>query len=139
MTWLAFDVGTRRIGVALGSSLTGARPLEVLNAQKAEASFQRALQLLREWGAQGAVVGIPYALDGSEQPMTAVARAFAEALQARTSVPVELADERYSSKSADRRFAELRAAGVMRKKDAMLQDAMAAAMILENFLATRHE
>ena len=89
---------------------------------------------MREWGVDGLLVGLPLTEDGGEQYMSKRARAFAAALRERFELPVVEHDERYSSKDAARRFAELRAAGLLRKKDAELLDAMAASLVLEDYL-----
>jgi putative Holliday junction resolvase len=139
MTLLAFDVGSKRIGVALGSSYTGARPLAVVLREPEHLLWQQCLKLIKDWGAQQLIVGLPLTLDGHMQAISELARSFAVELQQRSGLPVIEWDERFSSKNADRRFAELRAAGVMRRKDAALQDAMAAAMILEDFLLNQSQ
>lgn len=135
MVLLAFDLGTRRTGVALGSPLSGARPLCVLESRPPEAMHLAIDRLVREWAPVALVVGLPLTLEGESQPMTERATAFAELLGQRHGLPVHLQDERGSSKQADRTFAGLRAAGVMKRKDAALLDAMAASLILEDYLA----
>lgn len=137
MLWLAFDLGSKRVGVALGSALSGARPLAVLDTNPQDKLLARIAELIKQWGATRLLVGLPLTLDGESQPMTKRAQAFIETLRARTGLPVHAFDERYSSKRADRHFADLRAAGLKKKKDAGLLDAMAAAVILEDFLATQ--
>lgn len=136
MLWLAFDCGSRRVGVALGSRLSGARPLAVLDTNPAERLFAQIDKLIREWAISELLVGLPLTLEGESQPMTVRARAFIEQLRKRFKLPVHEHDERYSSKRADKRFAELRAAGLKKRKDADLLDAMAASMILEDYFAT---
>ena len=129
MLWLAFDCGSRRIGVALGSRLSGARPLAVIETRPVEPAFSRIADLIKQWAPTELLVGLPLTLEGESQPMTVRARAFMEQLRQRFKLPVHEHDERYSSKRADRRFAELRAAGLKKRKDAELLDAMAASMM----------
>lgn len=135
MLILAFDYGTRRTGVALGSPLSGARPLAVLSSKPEAAMFDAIARLVRQWEPVRLVVGLPLALDGSSQFMTERAEAFADGLRQRHALPLVMHDERSTSKMADRRFAELRAAGLKKRKDAQLLDAMAASLILEDYLA----
>lgn len=128
---LAFDVGTRRIGVAVGNALSGsARALATLTA----GDWAAVDALLREWQPGGLVVGLPLDLDGGEQPMSARARRFARQLHERSRLPVALADERHTSQEAARRFASQRARGTARRQDAVRMDALSAAVILEAWL-----
>ena len=80
------------------------------------------------------LVGLPLGAEGEETEMSKAARSFGRSLQKRYSIPVEYADERLSSRVAESRFAELRASGGLRRKDASQLDAMAAQVILENWL-----
>lgn len=129
---LAFDVGTRLIGVALGNRLTaGARALAAI----ASGDWPRLDALIGEWRPERFVVGLPLALDGAEQPMTRRAREFARALERRYARPAELVDERHTSREAARRFAERRASGTARRKHAADIDALAAQIILEQWFS----
>jgi len=132
---LAFDVGSKRVGVAVGNTLSyTARPLRVLEAADEHALFARVDELIREWRPDCLLVGEPLTLEGTEQPATLRARRFAARLSSRFDLPVHLIDERSSSKEADRRFAQARADGRARRRDAALQDAVAAQIILERWL-----
>ncbi|MCK9540306.1 Holliday junction resolvase RuvX [Dokdonella sp.] len=129
---LAFDYGARLIGVAVGHRLTAsARSLGTL----ATGDWDALDRLVDEWQPACLVVGLPLALDGSEQPMSAAARRFAAALEQRHNLPVQLVDERLSSHAAARRFAARRAAGSARRKHAAGIDGLAAEVILEDWLA----
>jgi putative Holliday junction resolvase len=128
-TVLAFDVGTRIIGTAIGNPLSGARALGTLPS----GDWKRLDALVADWQPQHFVVGLPLALDGGEQPMTRIAREFAVALERRYARPVHLADERHTSREAARRFAERRASGAAKRKDAAAIDALAAQIILESW------
>ena len=135
-TVLGFDVGARRIGVAVGNGMTGtARAVAVVDVHAAGPDWARIEQLRREWRPDGCVVGDPMALDGGDQPIRKLAQAFARELQARTGLPVAMIDERNSSQEAARRFATQRAEGNRKRRDAQLLDAVAAAVILERWLA----
>jgi putative Holliday junction resolvase len=129
---LAFDYGTRLIGIAIGQRLTGhARAL----ASVANGDWARLDALVADWQPECFVVGLPLALDGGEQPMTRAAREFARALEHRYARTAHLVDERHSSTEAARRFAQRRARGEARRKDAAEIDAIAAQIILESWLA----
>jgi putative Holliday junction resolvase len=96
-------------------------------------------KLQREWRPAGFIVGDPMTLDGGDQPIRERARAFARALHARFALPVAMVDERNSSQEAARRFAAERADGRRRRRDADLLDAVAAAVIVERWLASPHD
>jgi len=128
---LAFDYGKRLVGVAVGNRLgASARALVAL----ANGDWPRLDALVADWRPERFVVGLPLALDGSEQPMTRAAREFARALERRYEQPAHLVDERYTSGEAARRFAEQRARGTAKRKDAAAIDALAAQIILEAWL-----
>ncbi|MDH5823988.1 Holliday junction resolvase RuvX [Luteimonas sp. RD2P54] len=135
-TVLGFDVGARRIGVAVGSGFGhGARALAVIDVHDREPDWRSIDRLQQEWRPDGMVVGDPLTLDGGDQPARRRAHAFARALHARYRVPVALVDERASSVEAAQRFAVDRAEGRRRRRDAAALDAVAAAIIVERYLA----
>ena len=135
-TVLGFDVGKRRIGVAVGNGLTAsARAVAVVDVHEAGPDWDRIDKLRREWRPDGLVVGDPMSLDGGDQPIRKFAQAFARELRARSGLPVAMVDERNSSQEAARRFAEARADGKRKRRDADLLDAEAAAVIVERWLA----
>jgi len=120
-SYLAFDFGVKRVGVAGGNTLLGrARPLRTVDAQGA-ARFDAIAALLREWQPDALVVGVPFHPDGAAHDNTARARRFARQLQGRFGLPVHEVDERYSTTEA----LAARAADV---------DAASAAVILDQFL-----
>ncbi|AWP76897.1 Holliday junction resolvase RuvX [Bordetella bronchiseptica] len=125
-TLLAFDFGEKKIGIAIGNTLTRqARPLEIIFSETRAARFGRIGQLLQEWQPQRAVVGLPLTLDGQEQPASARARRFANQLHGRFGLAVELVDERGSSMEAQQLLGTHAA-----------DDAVAAAVILQRYLDT---
>lgn len=132
---LGFDVGARRIGVAVGNQLTGARALAVVDVHERRIDWAAIERLAREWRPGGCIVGDPMTLDGGDQPIRTKAHAFAGELHARLRLPVLLVDERNSSIEAAKRFARQRAEGSRRRRDAALLDAEAAAIIIERWLA----
>ena len=135
--WLGLDVGTRDLGVAVGNELTSrARALKVLPMEPSAQRWEALAQLVSEWAPSGFVVGLPLSHDGGEQPMSVRARAFAGELQSRFGKPVALQDERGSTQVARRQFAASRANGTARRSKVGSIDAHAAAVILEDYLAT---
>ncbi|MGB0134588.1 Holliday junction resolvase RuvX [Dokdonella sp.] len=133
---LGFDVGTKMIGVAIGHPLTGtARALATIKVAHGKADWNVLDVLVREWQPVAMVIGLPLALDGSEQEMTGVARTFGKRIAARYAVPVHESDERFTSKEAARRFASQRAQGTAKRKHGADIDALAAQIILESWLA----
>ena len=134
-TVLAFDFGTKRIGVAVGELMLGqARPLLTIAHEANDARFAAIAKLIAEWQPARLVVGLPLAVDGSEHDMTARARRFAHQLEGRFRLPVELVDERFSSAEAESRLAE-QGQGWKQRKETL--DAEAAATILQGFFDTR--
>lgn len=133
---LAFDVGKRIIGVAIGHRATGtARALTIINHQNGAIDWAAIDSLVKEWQPDAFVIGLPLALDGGEQDMTRYARAFGNKLAQRHARAVHEVDERYTSQEASRRFAAQRAQGVAKRKHAAAIDALAAQIILEAWLA----
>lgn len=95
---LGFDFGARRIGVALGNSITRhARPLQVVAAAPSAARWDAIAVLIREWQPAQIVVGLPRHPDGAGHEMTALAERFGRQLAGRYGLPVAFVDERYSS------------------------------------------
>ena len=135
-TVLGFDVGSRRIGVAVGSAFgVGGRALAVVDVHAHGPDWVALDRLQKEWRPDGLIVGDPMTLDGGDQPIRLRAHAFARELQARYHLPVVLVDERSSSMEAAQRFAADRAQGRKRRRDAQALDAVAAAVIVERWLA----
>lgn len=139
-TFLGFDFGLRRIGVAAGQSVTGSSsPAGTVPARDGEPEWARIDALVAEWRPDGLVVGVPLHMDGGEQPLTARARAFARALGARYGLAVHEADERLSSRDAEGVIAAARAAGGRRRTRRGDVDRIAACLILERWLAARDD
>jgi len=133
---LGFDHGGRRIGVAVGQSITGtATALAVVGNGPQGPDWTTIDRIVREWRPSRIVVGLPLTLTGEEQPASLAARTFGQQLEARFRLPVSTQDERYSSRAAERAFTEARRRGEARRKDAALLDAQAARLIVESFLA----
>lgn len=138
ITLLAFDYGLRRIGVAVGQTLTGsASPVGVIPARDGEPDWTLLEQFLRDWAPAELVVGLPYTIDGGEQEITQRTRLFAAALAERFTGPVHTIDERWSSREAETRLKALRQAGRRRISREDI-DCAAACVILESWLNTHN-
>lgn len=99
-SFLAFDFGTRRVGVAVGNTLLGqAQPLATV-AVEGEARFAAIARLIDEWRPDALVVGVPFHPDGAEHDNTRRARRFARQLHGRFRLPVHEVDERYTTTEA---------------------------------------
>ena len=130
-TLLAFDFGTRRIGIAVGNTLLRqASPLTTIDDEKNDTRFARIGALLAEWQPAALVVGLPCNEDGSPHEMTALARRFANRLKGRFNLPTILVDERYTSLAAAERLDE---AGIHGRKQKALLDRYAAQQILQAY------
>ncbi|MDC8832599.1 Holliday junction resolvase RuvX [Alteromonas gilva] len=107
-TVLAFDFGTKSIGVAIGQEVTGtAAPLEALKARDGIPDWQQIQALYDEWQPHVVVVGLPLNMDGTSQTMTERAQKFANRLHGRFKTPVETWDERLSTADARAMLFEL--------------------------------
>ena len=99
-TYLAFDYGLKRVGVACGNSHTRqAQPLQTIAAEGAQ-RFERIAKLVAEWQPAALVVGVPFHPDGAEHDNTVRARKFGRQLCGRFHLPVQEVDERYSTTEA---------------------------------------
>lgn len=132
-TALGFDFGTKRIGVAVGQSVTGsATPVAVVAMRGGEPDWDTLGRLIQEWRPDSLVVGLPYNMDLSEQDMTHKARHFSAQLAERFALPVHHVDERLSSREAEAKLKEWRQQGRRRitREDI---DGAAACVILESW------
>ena len=129
----AFDFGTKRIGVAVGDFETRlAHPLAVISPVENRARFAAIGRLMSEWRPARLVVGLPSFADGAEHAIGRLARRFAQRLHGRFGVPVELVDERLTSREAE---TMLRAAGVRGARFKAGVDSLAAQRMLEAYFA----
>lgn len=133
-TIMGFDYGSKRIGVAVGQTLTGtARPLAIVPVKSQEPVWEHIGALIQEWQPQGLVVGFPLHADGSDNTITATIRQFCQQLQQRYQLPVYTVDETLSTVVATERVCS---ASVRKKKPQVAHvDAVAAQVILETWLA----
>ena len=128
LTVMAFDYGTRRIGVAVGNTLTClGQPIKTIVESSSDATFKVIEGLLKEWQPNRLVVGLPCYPDGAEHEMSAKARRFGNQLCGRFHLSVEWVDERYTS-------AVLEGNADMRDN----LDAESAALILEQYFLEKN-
>ena len=128
---LAFDFGTRRIGVAVGQELIGSgKPLQMLPARDGIPDWNTIAALLAEWQPDLVVVGLPLNMDDTENDMCARARKFGKRIHGRFNVPVEMVDERLTSYEAK---GDVMAAGGSRDFGRHGVDDRAAVLILETW------
>lgn len=98
ITVVAFDYGTRRVGVAVGNTeLKASQALKTIVAANADVLFQEIESILKEWQPGQIVVGLPTHPDGAEHEMTAKAKRFGNQIHGRFNLPVTWVDERYTS------------------------------------------
>ncbi len=119
-TILAFDFGEKRIGVAVGNTITKtAEALKIIQGKNQDEKFKAIEALIQEWQPQLLVVGLPTYPDGAEHEMTLKAKRFGNQLHGRFQKEVVWVDERYTSVSV---------------QDG--NDALAAQLILQQYLDT---
>jgi putative Holliday junction resolvase len=125
LTILSFDYGTRRVGVAVGNSITkSGQALNTIAASSSDALFKDIERLIAEWQPNQLVVGRPTHPDGAPHEMTAKATRFGNQLHGRFQLPVAWVDERYTS--------------VVLEGDTQMRDnidAHSAALILEQYFS----
>ena len=129
---LGLDVGTQTVGLALSDvTRTIASGLTTLARGKFAADAARLLEIAREHGVGGFVIGLPISLDGSEGPRAQATRAFTRNLVKLTPLPVLLWDERLTTAAAERSLLE---ADVSRRRRSQVIDKVAATLILQGAL-----
>jgi putative Holliday junction resolvase len=128
---LGFDFGTKRIGVAVGNSIScTARPLTTLHGEHNGQRFTAIADLISEWGPSALIVGLPCHDDGTPHELTRLCRRFAQRLKGRFNLPTLLVDERYTSTAASSQLAEMGIRGIKQKP---LLDQVAAQQILQAY------
>ena len=134
-TFLGFDYGEKRVGVAVGSTHSrAAQPLTVLRGGKGSLDWRRISELIEAWRPDALVVGLPLNMDGTENTMTRAARRFGNRLKDRYNLAVHMVDERLSSRIAKDILFE---AGIPPKRHKQKLDKLAAQTILQAFLNDR--
>jgi putative pre-16S rRNA nuclease len=124
-TLLCFDYGEKRIGSAVGQTVTAtATALEIIKVANKKPNWEKIEHLIGEWRPDKLIVGHPFTLDGDRQEMTDAAEKFGRQLEGRFKLPVELIEEQLSSYEARREL-----------KSTRDLDAVAARLILETWLS----
>jgi putative Holliday junction resolvase len=127
---MGLDYGTRRVGVALSDPLhLTAQPHCVIEVDAELVEHVRRIAL--EYEVECVVVGLPVSLNGREGPSAEGARRLAARVAERTGLPVELSDERFTTKTAEE---VLIGGNVRRHRRRQIVDKMAAAIMLQHFL-----
>ena len=128
-TVLAFDYGTRKIGVASGQDITGTgTPLPAIRCRNQVPDFDAIGSLLQEWRPDRVVVGLPLNMDGSESDSSSRARRFARQLHGRFGVEAWMVDERLSTREARQEMGDSYRGGADERVDSM-----AAVLIIESW------
>jgi putative holliday junction resolvase len=123
--FLCFDHGEKRMGVAVGQSITAtATPLETIICKNGKPDWQQVSRLIKQWQPHELIVGLPLTMQGERQEATESAEKFSRQLSGRYVLPVHLVDERLSS---------LEARNLL--KDSYNVDPVAAQLILETWFA----
>jgi putative Holliday junction resolvase len=135
--WLGIDYGERTLGLAIAHPLTGsARPLPPLANTGRESLGPLLRSVFDQWRPAAVVIGLPLKADGTDTPMSRRIRKLAQWFgELAPGARIDLHDERLTSESAARRFAERRRTGRARRRDAASLDSMAAVLILESWMS----
>ena len=134
-TVLAFDFGRRRIGVAVGQSITGsASPIGVIDNSATGPDIEKISALIAEWRPGLLVVGMPAHADGSPSEMQNFVRQFIELLE-QFELPIDTVDERFTSLEAEAKLKDARVAGARGRISKESIDSAAAVLIAERYLA----
>jgi len=135
-TYLCFDYGSKRIGLAVGNTQLGtAQPVDTVSNNSGTPAWPVIDNAISEWAPIGLVVGIPLTIDGEEQAITPHARGFLKAVTKRYGIAGFGADERFSSMHAQQELKNMRARGQRGKTQKPDVDKLAAALILERWFA----
>jgi putative holliday junction resolvase len=131
--YLALDVGTKRVGIAVSDELgLTAQPVLTLERRRNTREDLRSIaRLCRRYGVAGIVVGNPLKLDGAMSSQTEKVQVFAAALGDLTGLPIHLWDERLTTQAAHELLYE---AGHARQDHGRIVDQVAATLILQSFL-----
>ena len=134
--YLAIDLGEKRTGLAIGDDETGiATPLEVIDTSDDEQRLSRIAQAIEDHHPDALIVGLPLNMDASEGPASGKIRDWAQKQNQRFGLPIHLVDERLTSHEAD---SQMNRSGLTRQKKKKRRDALAAAVILRDYLQSYH-
>lgn len=129
---LGIDYGRKRIGLAIGQTLTAtANPLKVLIKQND--IIEQLLAVIKEWQVSRIIIGLPLTMTGEEQDISREVRNFGRKLSHQSGLPIEFCDERLTSYEAERGFQQQRSQQTRKAKHKQQLDAEAAALILQSW------
>lgn len=132
LTVLAIDPGTKRVGLAISDDAARlAVPLDAVDVKESSSAIQQAVT---SKDVDVVIVGLPISLDGIERASAKAARSFAESLRDQLDVPVELWDERLTTKEAE---ARLHGAGKKAKEQRGVVNSLAATVLLQSYLDSK--
>ena len=130
---VSFDYGLTETGVAIGQTITGnARGVATLVMNEGRPRWREIKDIVTEYSPNILLVGLPLHMDGEESEMSEAARDFARSLEEKTNLPVELQDERLTTKEADDRLMFAKQDGI-----AKTDHEVAACIIFEDWYASR--
>ena len=134
---LSFDFGEKRIGVAIGNSITkSSHPLETINTPINTERYKLIASLLRTWEPVKLVIGYPLNEDGTLSKMSLLAKKFGTKLRNKYQIPIVMVDERFTSSEAD---LELKKFEKNFKKRKIVVDQVAAMIILNSFFQNNND
>ncbi|RVU85859.1 Holliday junction resolvase RuvX [Leucothrix sargassi] len=137
-TVLVFDFGLKRTGVAVGNTIVGtASTVETLQSVNGKPNWDGISRLIKQWSPAKIVVGMPMQLDGTDTPLTDPINKFCNQLNGRYNLPVEQANEQFTSIEAGRRLKEVRQAGRKKKVSKEDVDQLSAVIIFENWFQSQ--
>ena len=132
MKLICYDIGNKRVGVAVSDPfMSMALPRETYWRKNFEKDVAFLAELAKKEGADKIVCGLPVKVDGGESEQTVLTKSFIEKLKTVTDIPIETADERFSTKEATRVLIE---GAVRREKRKNYVDSIAASFILEDYI-----
>lgn len=132
---LAFDYGSKRIGIACGNTLLRlAEPLKTIQSKNKSPNWNEILDVIREWRPSTLVVGLPLSMAGDETEMSGAAREFGKQLAERAQIDVVYFDERLTSSEADQIIKSITPdRKKIKKKHISMRDNLAAQLILQSY------
>ena len=134
-TYLGFDYGNRKIGIAVGQSLTQtARDLDTVSVKGSTPDWERITYHVNTWQPAALIVGVPLDSDGRDTAMTKRAKKFGQTLSDRYNLPVHWVNEYLTSEAARQALSQ----GTRSSKTSRKRDQVAARLILETYLSEQH-
>ena len=136
MTVLGFDYGSKKIGIAVGQTITKtASGVETLQNINNKPDWDKIKNIIADWQPQALLIGIPYNMDDTEQPLTIAAKKFSRQLENSFKLPIYLVDERLSTRESWHRLKEHSANQSYKKKREKI-DQVSATLIIETWFST---